>query len=208
MTLPDGLTIFRLGAAPVLIPLAAAGQDRLFLLLLATALATDALDGPLARATRQVSERGARLDSLADLSVYTLAPLGVGLLHPWLFREHPWLVLSIVGAWALPIAIGAVRFRRITSYHTRVAKLAGGALALAGLAFLVSHALWPLRVACALLWVSALEEIAITCILREWRTDVPSVWAARRLSENMTSRARGFVTADDAHMTSQRQRND
>lgn len=182
MTLPDALTLFRLSAAPALIPIAAAGQDRPFLLLLVVALVTDAIDGPIARATQRVSERGARLDSLADIALYSAAPLGVWLLHPWLFRDHPWLIVSILGAWALPLLVGIVRFRRVTSYHTRLAKLAGGVFALAGLGFLVSHAVWPLQIAATLLTISAFEEIAITVVLPSWRTDVPSYWAARRTS--------------------------
>jgi len=37
---------------------------------------------------------------------------------------------------------------------------------------------WPFHVAVLLLGAEALEEIAITCVLRRLRTDVPTLWHA------------------------------
>jgi CDP-diacylglycerol--glycerol-3-phosphate 3-phosphatidyltransferase len=181
-TVPNVLTLSRLAAAPVLVLAAALDRDRLFLGLLLAALATDVVDGPIARATGQATDRGAMFDSVADAALYAAAPLGVALLKPWVLTGHPWLVVAIFAAWAAPIAVGAVRFGRLTSYHTVAARVSGSALAAGGLVLLLTDALWPLRVAAAGLLLSAIEEIAISCVLPHWRPNVPSFSAALRLA--------------------------
>lgn len=181
-TLPNVLTLSRLASAPVLVLAAARDQELLFLGLLLAALATDVIDGPIARATGQTTDRGASLDSVADAVLYVAAPVGVALLKPWVLTGHPWLIAAILAAWAAPIAVGVVRFYRLTSYHTVAARVSGAALAAGGLALLLTDLVWPLRLAAAALWLSAIEEIAITCVLPRWRANVASFSAARRLA--------------------------
>lgn len=180
-TLPNVLTLSRLAAAPLLVLAAAGDAYTLFVGLLVAAIATDIVDGPLARATGQATERGASLDSHADAALYFSAPVGVVLLEPWLLEQHPWLLASILVAWAAPIAVGAFRFGRLTSYHTVAARISGAVLVLAGMALLVADMVWPLRIAAIALCASAVEEIAITCVLPRWQADMPSLRAARRL---------------------------
>jgi len=80
-----------------------------------------------------------------------------------------------VASYVAPVAIGFLRYGRLTSYHTRGARLAaylGGASTL--VVFAGGPAL-PFRLATAVLVLAELEEIAITAVLPTWHANVPSL---------------------------------
>ena len=198
-----------MAAAPLLVAAAALHATTAFTALLAAALLSDAIDGPIARARGQQSVRGAALDSLADAALYVAAPAGLLLLNPWLLADEQLLVVAVVMAYACPITFGAVRYRRLTSYHTIAARTSASCLAAAALAFLATGVLWPLRVAVALLVVSAAEEMAITMALSHWHANVPSLAAARQLRRESQGRlkqpAPGDVECPEPHTRGNRE---
>ncbi|MGH0031143.1 MAG: CDP-alcohol phosphatidyltransferase family protein [Myxococcota bacterium] len=176
--LPNALSLFRLAMVPVLGALAWTGHAGIFLPALLLSLASDVLDGWLARTSGVTSETGAKLDSWGDLATYASLPLFAWWLWPdLLLAEARYLVCAVV-AYALPIAVGFARFGRLTSYHTWLAK--GTAVVTGAALFLLftGVAAWPFHVAVFLLVLEAAEEIAITWVLPAWRTDVPSLWHA------------------------------
>jgi phosphatidylglycerophosphate synthase len=183
-TVPNVLTLSRLAAAPLLLLLAAADASAAFLTLLAYALLSDVIDGPIARRWGQASSRGATLDSWADCALYLTVPWGVLLLKPWVAATETASVMVVIGGYVLPITSGALKFGRLTAYHTAAAKVSGTALALSGIGLLTTGHTWPLRVAAVLLAISAAEEIAITWVLPHWRANVPSLLSALRLSRS------------------------
>ena len=154
---------------------AAFGAARTCAELAAWALVSDALDGPLARALGVASERGARFDSAADCALYLSAPWVALGLSPWLRANASALSVAIFAAYAIPICYGMIKFGRLTSYHTAAARVAGVLVVVAALVVFVAHVAWPLYVAAALLVASAIEEIAITYTLEEWRAEVLSL---------------------------------
>lgn len=90
-TLPNLLSLIRLGLVPVFLALVIAGWDVVAVLILAVASLTDLLDGWIARHFDQVSRLGQLLDPAAD-RLYILAAL-VGL--AW--REVvPWWFFAII----------------------------------------------------------------------------------------------------------------
>lgn len=179
VTLPNLLSASRLVAAPALVASAALGATTAFFTVAGMALVSDAIDGPIARARGQASDFGARLDSAADCALYLCAPAALMLLYPRLFAlEGVTMALIFVG-YAVPIAGGFAKFGRLTSYHTRLARIAGVLLSAGALLWAATEAGWLLRAATTVHLVSAVEELSITWMLREWRTDVPSVFAAR-----------------------------
>ncbi len=103
------------------------------MLLLASAL-LDMLDGNLARRWRVQSDFGAQMDSLADMTAFTLA--GALLMYHWLSPElPPALAMGTCGAFVL---MGAIRLARFnsgasnTSYFQGIpTTAAGGILAIA-----------------------------------------------------------------------------
>lgn len=172
----DRITISRMFGAPLLLWVAYAGHSRVFLVIAVVGLVTDFSDGRVARWLNNSSEYGARLDSRADLMFYSAAFVGLLLLFPGAFAAE-WRVGLVVGfAYALPIAFGLLKFRRLTSYHTVLARVALCAVATSFFFWLWLDAAGPLRIAVTILVLSAIEEVAITCMLAAPRDDVSHIF--------------------------------
>ena len=175
MNVADLLSALRLGLAPVLLALAWTGCGETFVACLAVSLATDVADGQIARRLGRASLRGAVLDSRADLATYTSLPLAAWWLRPEFVRaECGWLAVA-VATYALPVAIGYLKFGRLTSYHTRLARLSAYAGGISALVVFAGGPALPFRMATALFMVAELEEIAITAVLPGWRPNVLSL---------------------------------
>ena len=170
LSLPNALSALRLALAPVLILLALHGHPRAVAAVLAASFATDVLDGYLARRLGQISELGAKLDSLGDFAIYASVPLCAWWALPEVFvRNLPFFAVALASVILPPLA-GWLRFRRITSYHTWLVKLAALVMGASVVVLFAGGPEWPFRAA----------EIAITMTLRAPRADVRSLWHVLR----------------------------
>jgi len=158
-----------------LLYLAWSGQKTWFLILLIFSLATDAVDGFVARKLNQVSEFGARLDSWGDFGLFVITLLCVWRLWPELARREGVFIFLFMAAFFLPILIGFIKFQRLTSYHTWLAKASGILLSLGVTILLIWENGLVFRFSVGLFMLSALEEIAITLVLTEWQSNVPTL---------------------------------
>jgi cardiolipin synthase (CMP-forming) len=173
--LPNALSALRLALAPVLLALAWSGAPLAFVGCLALSLATDVADGKIARRTGQVSERGAVLDSWADLATWASLAPAAWWLRPGFVRAEAAFLLVAVASYAVPVAIGFLRYGRLTSYHTRGARFAAYLGAASALVVFAGGPALPFRLATGVLVLAELEEIAITAVLPEWHANVPSL---------------------------------
>ena len=180
--LPNLLSGLRLALVPALLALAWSDHPTAFLCLFAFSLSTDVVDGFLARRWKAGSELGAKLDSWGDLATYAVFPLCAW----WLFREkvvaQAGFVLAALFAFVVPTLVGLAKFRRVTSYHTRAAKAVAIVMGAGLLLFLGFDSPWLFQAAVVLLLVEAIEEIAITAVLPQWRANVPSIFSALRIA--------------------------
>ena len=176
MQLPNLISALRLALAPVMLALAWNGYPRTFLAVMMASFASDVLDGYLARKLGQTSELGAKLDSIGDFIVYTTIPVAGWWLWPDMMRREALFVITVIVSCTLPPAIALLKFRRLTSYHTWGAKLA--ALLVGSSLFLMfaGGPAWPFRLAALVAISAALEEIVITLVLRNCRSNVRSLW--------------------------------
>jgi CDP-diacylglycerol--glycerol-3-phosphate 3-phosphatidyltransferase len=174
-TIANFITSTRILAAPFLLYLAWSGEKTWFLILLAFSLATDAIDGFVARKLNQVSELGARLDSWGDIGLFIITPLCVRWLWPELARREGIFILLFLAAFFLPVLIGFIKFRRLTSYHTWMAKTSGILISLGVIILLIWDKAIVFRFSVCVFMLSALEEIAITLVLPEWRSNVSTL---------------------------------
>ncbi|MRR33890.1 CDP-alcohol phosphatidyltransferase [bacterium] len=182
VNIPNCLSGSRLAAVPILLVLAWQGRANAFLVLFVCALLTDLADGYLARRLHQESELGARLDSWGDFALYMATPICAWRLWPELIvREAPY-VATVVASFTLPILVGLVRYRRLTSYHTWGAKLSAVLMGISTFILFAGGPAWPFRFSTAVLVLTQLEEISITVVLSEWHSNVPSLWHAMRLA--------------------------
>jgi CDP-diacylglycerol--glycerol-3-phosphate 3-phosphatidyltransferase len=170
----------RLIIAPLLLYLAWSSRPGLFIFFVVVALGTDFLDGYFARKNRQVSELGARLDSVGDLAIYMAAPLAVWRLWPEIIIREAAYVGTAVTFFLIPLILGFVKFGRLTSYHTWGAKLSALLLSSSILLLLLKGPAWPFHVATVVFVLAEVEELCITALLTRWQPDVQSIFHVMR----------------------------
>jgi len=185
-TAPNIVTLSRLCLAPVLLALAYSGKSTAFLVVLCISLVADIVDGKLARWLGQATELGARLDSWADFATfYTTLPVCAYLLKPQVVHtEAPYFWL-IVGSLVVPKLYGFVKFRKLTSYHTRRWRFMAYPMGFAAVLMFADLSIWPFRLAALLVAFVKLEEIAITTVLPRHVTMVPSLSRALEIRREL-----------------------
>jgi phosphatidylglycerophosphate synthase len=184
VTLPNLLSGFRLVAAPSLLWLAWHGYNDLFLILLATGFLSDALDGFAARLTGQVTEFGAMLDSWADVITYLTIAICTWWLWPQVVNREIVYVTLVIASYLLPAIVGIVKFGSFTSYHTWTVKFAAAAMAFSLFTLFLGGPAWPFRIAAFICVLAAFEEIAITLLLTQKRSNISSLWSVMRFIQS------------------------
>jgi CDP-diacylglycerol--glycerol-3-phosphate 3-phosphatidyltransferase len=175
--LPNAISTARIAAVPVLLYLALTGRQALFTCVLVPALLSDIADGWLARAYRLESKRGAQLDSVADTLLLFVSIFGIWTFHREVLTGNAWLCTAVITCWALENVAALLRYRRLSSFHTYVSKVAGYLLGVyVGVLFVFGHVPWLLYLAAGLSILGNLEEFALLAVLREWRADVRGLW--------------------------------
>jgi len=184
LTIPNALSLFRILAAPWLVVLASTDRRVEVVVLFVVITASDWLDGKLAVLLDQRSDIGPRLDSAADLLMYGSLLMSAVLLDGnRLASEWAWIAAPIA-AYLAAGALSLLKFGRWPHHHTRMAKISWGLMLIGGVTFLLDWSPWPLRVALVGATLASVQSMLITWTLREWRADVLSVTAARRIRES------------------------
>lgn len=174
----NGITVYRLGAAFLLAGLLFYKRLDLFRWLLPLSLLTDALDGFLARRYQAVSRMGARLDSLADQATLAAAVAGLLVFRSAFLREQLVLIAAVLALYVLQTILALVRYGRISSFHTLLAKITGllSGIFLA-LIFLTPRPVYPLFYLTILVaFLELLEEIVLVFVLPAWQADVKGLY--------------------------------
>jgi len=184
--LPNILSAFRLLAAPALLVFAFRGDAALFFVTFGLSLLSDAFDGFIARKLNVTSSIGTKLDSWGDLATYITVPICAWWLWPDIIRREGFFVLLVVFAYTVPITIGFIKFRRLTSYHTWAAKTATIIMGPAVFILFIFDMAWPFWIAAVIQTLSAIEEIAITLLLDEPKENVCSFWHVKREKQSET----------------------
>lgn len=183
INLPNFISIIRILMAPVLFYFALTQQPFWFLCVLIFTAFTDVLDGFVARSLHQITALGAHLDSWGDFIIYSTSAICAWILWPEIVLREWYYCLMIVLSFTLPVVVGLIKFHTLTSYHTWSVKLAVAATVI-GYFLLFSELLdWPFKLAAMLCLYAAAEEIAITLLLRNERTDIRTVWKAIKLRD-------------------------
>jgi CDP-diacylglycerol--glycerol-3-phosphate 3-phosphatidyltransferase len=180
LTVPNAISVLRLMATPVMLVLAWHGERTAFVVLLAALLATDWIDGRLAALLNQRTTLGARLDSLADVLLYTALAPCAWWLRPDFMRSDALLLAAVATTYLLTSLVSVVRFGRLPSYHTLAAKVCLALAAIGAVVLFAGGSLWPVRIAMAVAIATNLEATAISLVLRGWLADVPSLVHALR----------------------------
>lgn len=178
---PNLLSGTRIALMPAVLTAAMADSKRWFVVLLIAALATDALDGFLARRLNAFSEFGRKLDSAADYLTMITGLAGIALLWPeMVHRELPWVVAGLAAFFAV-VVYGFVRLGRAPCYHTWAAKIGAVACAFSLIPLLAGRTATPFHLAIAWQIFAGLEEMIIALLLPRYHGEMATVWHAWRL---------------------------
>ncbi|GAA1465220.1 CDP-alcohol phosphatidyltransferase family protein [Microbacterium thalassium] len=182
MPAADILSLLRIpiGIAMVVVAWTTPGASTAIGLLFVAGALTDLLDGPIARRTGSASERGARLDSVADAVFVALTAVAVVLTVRLPSDAWVWLLAGLVVLLRLAaVAVVRMRFGAWSITHTWGNRLTGLALAIvAGIAlFRGEFDLISAGVVIALGVLSALEDLAIAVTADRLDRDRRSLWA-------------------------------
>lgn len=174
----NGITLYRIVTAPLLIVLLFRGEQELFKWLLGVSFFTDLIDGVLARTFKVTSILGTRLDSVGDDLTVLVAILGLGVLQPQFFIEQWTLLLPLGILFLLQTGFALYRYGKITSFHTYLAKLAALAQGVFLLFFFFFETIYySLFYAAAFITMAELaEEIIIVWLLPQWKSNVRGLW--------------------------------
>ncbi|HTO03027.1 MAG TPA: CDP-alcohol phosphatidyltransferase family protein [Opitutus sp.] len=178
---PNIVTASRIALMPGVLAAAMLGERAWFAGLLAVALATDVLDGYLARRLNSFSDFGRKLDSIADYTVLFVGLAGVTLLWPDVVkREWAWFA-AVMGSFFVAMIYSFVRLGRVPCYHTWLSKGTVAGCVLALIPLLAGWTATPAHVVAALQVLVGVEEIAIASLIPWHVGEVPSVWHAWQL---------------------------
>jgi CDP-diacylglycerol--glycerol-3-phosphate 3-phosphatidyltransferase len=172
--LPNAISLARLLCVPVLLILAFGGAPYWFASLLVLALASDLVDGWLARRWSVVSKYGALLDSVADISITLTILASAWILHPDVYQQDGWVIYSLLIAWLLAHSASMLRYGRLASFHTWLIRIGIATFNLFALIlFTIGYYPWLLYLSASLSLLGVLEHFALLALLREWSPDIP-----------------------------------
>jgi phosphatidylglycerophosphate synthase len=178
---PNLLSGARIALMPAVLLAAISGSRLWFLILVSASLATDALDGFLARRLNAFSDFGRKLDSAADYLTMMTGLAGIALLWPDIAqRELRWIIAGLAAFFGV-IVFGFVRLGHPPCYHTWTAKAGVAGCALSMIPLLTEWSAVPFHVMVVVQIVAAIEEVIISLLIPRHVGEMATMWHALRL---------------------------
>ena len=179
----NGITLYRVIAAPFLLVLLFTGYYEVFKWLLAVSFFTDLIDGYLARKFNVTSVMGTRLDSIGDDLTVLAALVGLFVINPDFIKAHTTELVILFIVFVMETSYAFYRYGRMTNFHTYLAKLAAllqGVFLLVAIVFDEPN-LVLFYAAAGITLIELVEEIIITAVLPDWQTNVKGLyWVLKR----------------------------
>ncbi len=179
----NGITLYRVIAAPFLLVLLFTGHYTLFKWLLLISFFTDFIDGFLARRFKVTSVAGTKLDSIGDDLTVLVAMVGLFVIMPGFIHKEKYVLILLFILFVAEVSFAFYRYRKMTSFHTYLAKAAA---ILQGLfllfTFFTGEPVYILFYAAVIVTLFELvEEIILIRLLPEWETNVSGLyWVLRK----------------------------
>lgn len=174
----NGITIYRIATAPLLLFLLWRHEEGWFKWLLAASFFTDAVDGYLARKYKVTSIAGARLDSLGDDLTVLVAIIGMLVLKWDFVLRQKIFLLILCGLFLIQTSLALFRYGKQTSFHTLLAKIAAilQGLFLLSIFFLPAPLIILFYIMAGVTALDLLEEITLVLLLSSWQANVRGLY--------------------------------
>lgn len=174
----NGITLYRVVAAPFLLVLLFTGRYELFKWLLGLSFFTDLIDGFLARKFKVTSVAGTRLDSIGDDLTILVAMTGLFVMKPEFIKQEKIAFIILLALFLVQTIYAFIRYGKMTSFHTWLAKAAAifqGVFLL--LVFFTGEPNMILFYTAVLVtMLELIEEIILVYLLPVWQTDVKGIF--------------------------------
>ena len=185
----NGVTAYRVIAAPVMLLLIFTGNEGPFKWLLPISFFTDLIDGYLARKYKVTSIFGARLDSIGDDLTVLTAIAGLFAFRFAFIRNEVLVIGILLALLVIQNLLALIRYRKISSFHTYLAKIAAifqGVFLI--LAFFLPKPINMLFYAASFITILDLtEEIILVCVLPKWEANIKWLyWVLKNRAKNKT----------------------
>src|ERR1035437_7956138 len=174
---PNALSVYRIAAAPAILYGLFSTHRMLFAWLIIINLATDALDGFIARHWKMETSIGAKLDSIGDLTTVFLALLGLVVLEQPFVRSHILPISLLFGFYLASQVLSLLRFHHLVSLHLYSGKLTNILLAVFFTSyFLVAYVPVLFYAVIVVGILDGIEDIVVLCLLKEHRENVRGLY--------------------------------
>ena len=181
----NGITLYRIVAAPFLLILLFTEHYQMFKWLLAVSFFTDLIDGYLARKYQVASILGTKLDSIGDDLTVLVATIALFVSKPEFIRQQMVLFILLGGLFIVQTGYALIRYGKVTNFHTYLAKTAAvlqGVFLI--LVFFTDKPILPLfYVAAIVTLLELIEEIVLVYLLPEWKANVKGVFFVKMKKE-------------------------
>ena len=182
----NGITLYRIVAAPFLLILIFTGQYDIFKWLLGVSFFTDLIDGFLARKYKVTSVLGTRLDSIGDDLTVLVGVIALFVLKGAFIKEHIIVFIILLVLFLVQIIFAFTRYRKMTNFHTYLAKTAA---LLQGIFLIITFFtdqpnLILFYAAVMVTMLELIEEIILVSLLKHWKANVKGIyWVLKEKSE-------------------------
>lgn len=122
LTIPNMLSLYRLFSFPFIMIFIFLGHEGLFSFFICFNLATDILDGWIARKFNQMTEIGAKIDGTADSGTFILALTGLFIFKWDYIRPYSVWLFVYIAVFFFSRLIGLLRHGILSGYHTYIAR--------------------------------------------------------------------------------------
>jgi cardiolipin synthase len=166
ITVPNLLSLLRMGLVPLFIIAVLDGQMKRALLIFVVAGVTDALDGFVARAWNQKSPLGAYLDPIADKILLTSAyvTLSIPVLNHGGMQIPPWITVLVIARDLLMVVVALILFlvEGVRRFPPTVISKINTAVQVAAIVTVLLTVLWPDLESFATVMLYAVALLTIT----------------------------------------------
>lgn len=172
------ITLYRIVTFPLLLVLVLTHRMDVFKWFLLASFFTDAIDGYLARKYNATSILGAKLDSIGDDLTVLAAIVALLVTHLAFIKEEVMIITILLALFIIQLTSALIRYKRISSFHTYLAKIAAVVTAVFLLSvFFFDTIFFPLfYTACIITAVELIEETILVFILPQWKTNVKGLY--------------------------------
>ena len=189
--IPAALVAARFLIALVLLADSLDGKTGLgFVVLFVVAFLSDVFDGIIARRLGVASPRLRQWDGYADILLYSVVLISIRLTHPLMIQRYFLWISALLLLQVISWIFSLIKFGKMTSYHSYIAKLWGLSLfaATIGIFYFESERVGLVPVVIG--FISIVEDITMTAILPCWKNDILTVYQALQVRRTHEQRAK------------------